>query len=238
MTALSARDARAVLDAVAELATLDDRADIISRSVRLLAQIVPCERAGWVVIDSRSARLTGTHWPVPVGHLLAQLPPHLHEIPLVEPLLDGRATTLRISDQWSRREWHSRPIWSDLYGAQGAEYQLASRLRASGATLESFSLVRPDRDFSGRDVAVVSEFRRHVLAAHDRVTKGRPDARALGLTPRQFEALELLAKGCTVRQAAALMYATEKTVENHVQEAYRRLGVGTRVAAIRRLDGR
>ena len=85
---------------------------------------------------------------------------------------------------------------------------------------------------------MVSEFRRHVVAAHDRVTRDRPDARALGLTPRQFEALELLARGCTVRQAAALMRATEKTVENHVQGAYRRMGVGTRVAAIRRLEGR
>lgn len=62
------------------------------------------------------------------------------------------------------------------------------------------------------------------------------DARAR-LTSRQRQVLAALETGATIRQAAIDLGITEKTLENHLQTIYRRLGVSSRTAAFHRLRG-
>jgi LuxR family transcriptional regulator, maltose regulon positive regulatory protein len=56
---------------------------------------------------------------------------------------------------------------------------------------------------------------------------GRPD----GLTPRQAEVLQLLAKGCTNLEIAAALRVSVHTIERHLQSAYRKIGVRNRADA-------
>ena len=51
------------------------------------------------------------------------------------------------------------------------------------------------------------------------------------------QVLAELETGATVRQAAIALGITEKTLENHLQAIYRRLGVSSRTAALHRLTG-
>jgi HD-GYP domain-containing protein (c-di-GMP phosphodiesterase class II) len=52
-----------------------------------------------------------------------------------------------------------------------------------------------------------------------------------GLTARELEVLGLLARGHPNKQIARLLGVTPKTVSNHVEHVYTKLGVGSRAAA-------
>jgi DNA-binding CsgD family transcriptional regulator/tetratricopeptide (TPR) repeat protein len=54
---------------------------------------------------------------------------------------------------------------------------------------------------------------------------------ALGLTPREVEALRLLAAGMTDREIAEALSISERTAGNHVQHAMQKIGVDSRTAA-------
>jgi HD-GYP domain-containing protein (c-di-GMP phosphodiesterase class II) len=56
-------------------------------------------------------------------------------------------------------------------------------------------------------------------------------ARLADLTPREAEVLGLVARGLSNRQIAARLYVSEKTVRNHVERAYAKIGVANRVGA-------
>lgn len=227
-----------MLDAAVEIGATSAADELRNLTARLAFELLPVDRSGWVQIDSASQRLRGVHWPYPVSDMLALLPRDLEVVPLVLPLRAQLAPSpLRISDVMTRRQWHAMPIWTELYGPNGGEYQLATVLGMHGTVMHALSLFRSDRDFSAREVALTAEFTRHVRVAARRISRQHPDPADLGLTPRQLEALRELETGATVRRAAAELGVTVKTMENHLQEAYRRLGVNNRVAALRRLRG-
>jgi DNA-binding CsgD family transcriptional regulator len=55
---------------------------------------------------------------------------------------------------------------------------------------------------------------------------------SLGLTQRETEVLRLIARGYTNREAARRMSVSANTVRKHLENAYAKLGVGTRTAAV------
>jgi DNA-binding NarL/FixJ family response regulator len=61
----------------------------------------------------------------------------------------------------------------------------------------------------------------------------RPARRELvaGLSERQVEVLRLLARGHSTKQIAAELFVAPKTVDNHIQQIYARIGVSTRAGA-------
>ena len=61
---------------------------------------------------------------------------------------------------------------------------------------------------------------------------------ALPLTPRQREVLDWVAAGKTNRDVAAILGASPRTVEKHLERIYEKLGVETRTAAVMRAAGR
>jgi DNA-binding NarL/FixJ family response regulator len=64
--------------------------------------------------------------------------------------------------------------------------------------------------------------------------KGLDEASPLHtLTEREMEVLKLLADGLRNKQIAAQMFLSTKTVERLLSDIYRKLGVGSRVAAIK-----
>jgi DNA-binding NarL/FixJ family response regulator len=56
----------------------------------------------------------------------------------------------------------------------------------------------------------------------------------LGLTAREVDVLRLVARGLTNKQAARLLEVTPNTVRKHLENAFAKLDVGTRTAAIAR----
>jgi DNA-binding CsgD family transcriptional regulator len=58
------------------------------------------------------------------------------------------------------------------------------------------------------------------------------DASGLGLSAREAEVMSLIARGRTNGEIAARLFLAEKTVKNHVNRIYSKLGVDSRDAAI------
>jgi DNA-binding NarL/FixJ family response regulator len=69
-----------------------------------------------------------------------------------------------------------------------------------------------------------------VLHAAGQQTRRRPVAVA-GLTVREVQVLSLLARGVSNRNVAKSLSISEKTVGNHVEHIYTKIGVSTRPAA-------
>jgi len=57
--------------------------------------------------------------------------------------------------------------------------------------------------------------------------RGRPD----GLTARELEVLRLVAQGLSNKEIAAKLVLSEKTVRNHVERTYAKIGVSNRIGA-------
>lgn len=57
-------------------------------------------------------------------------------------------------------------------------------------------------------------------------------ARLLGLSSREAEIMSLIAQGHSNGEIAAMLVLAEKTVKNHVNRIYSKLGAGSRAAAI------
>ncbi len=61
-----------------------------------------------------------------------------------------------------------------------------------------------------------------------------PMTRPLGLSIREAEIMTLIAEGHSNGEIAAQLVLAEKTVKNHVNRIYAKLGAGSRAAAISR----
>src|SRR5579884_3534441 len=62
------------------------------------------------------------------------------------------------------------------------------------------------------------------------------DATRFGLTRREGEVLELVARGCSNAEIARELGITEQTVKGHLWRLYRKLGVSNRTAAARLVE--
>jgi HD-GYP domain-containing protein (c-di-GMP phosphodiesterase class II)/DNA-binding CsgD family transcriptional regulator len=67
-------------------------------------------------------------------------------------------------------------------------------------------------------------------AAGHRISKVRKEFVA-GLSERELEVLRYLAHGQTMKQIAAQLVISEKTVDSHIQHIYNKIGVSTRAGA-------
>jgi DNA-binding NarL/FixJ family response regulator len=69
------------------------------------------------------------------------------------------------------------------------------------------------------------------IAVRELALDGPQALRALGLTGRQSEVLHLLSRGAGNAEIALALSISEHTVRHHLEQIYRRLGVGSRAAA-------
>ena len=72
------------------------------------------------------------------------------------------------------------------------------------------------------------------MSGPDGPASGAPD---LGLSARETEIMSLIAGGRTNGEIAAQLFLAEKTVKNHVNRIYSKLGVASRHAAITQWRG-
>ena len=56
--------------------------------------------------------------------------------------------------------------------------------------------------------------------------------RQLGITPRELEILQLIARGLSTREIAATLFVSENTVKTHSSRLFDKLGVNRRIKAV------
>ena len=218
--------------------------------VLLLPRLVPADVTTLSVCDLRGGRrgvVTDLPGAIP-AHALAAFDRHFHEHPLVrEHGRNAAAVARRISDLVAPADFRRTGLYNDYYRAVRIEHVMAVPIHVDDRILVSFVLNRTGRDFADRERDLAEILRPHLanlyrLGVTIEGQHAQPEHAAAGrahhaLTPREREVLAWVAAGKTNRDIAAILGASTRTVEKHLERVYEKLGVETRTAAAMRWRG-
>jgi DNA-binding CsgD family transcriptional regulator len=173
-----------------------------------------------------------------------------HQNPLIERYVrtqDGRA--YRFSDVATPQELAALPLYREVYAKIGADHQIAFVVTTEPDTFVGLALSRADRDYTDAERALLDRVRPFIIQAyrnavsHSRLLRGlatRDQPRdgiatvlkAAGLTAREAEVVSRLAVGHSVGSLAGELTISVRTVNKHLQNSYRKLGVSTKAHAV------
>ncbi|MCR2792124.1 LuxR C-terminal-related transcriptional regulator [Microbacterium sp. zg.Y625] len=150
----------------------------------------------------------------------------------------------------SRREWHASPAYDTCLRHLGIEDQVAQVLYSKDDATHGLTLSRSSADFGPRESQLVRLLAPHVSSAIRRARGSGVGYEAVVITPqpriqwvhpaipsagsltrREREVIVLAARGLTNREVAGMLNIAPRTVDKHLENAYRRLGVSNRVEA-------
>ena len=238
---------RRILRLVGEVMGLLDVDELCQGLVRAMREAVP---ADWVAINEvpgRPGAISISDPPIPAGGHEAWAR-YGHQNPIAAHFMhsrDGRPT--RFSDLITRRELHRLEIYTEIYGPLGVEYQVAFTLPSGPQRVLGIALSRTRRDFTAAERDLLGVARPYLIQAYRNALAfteaDRPeepvvtiaDVQRLGLTRRQAEVVRLIAMGRSDRHVADTLEIGLRTVQKHLERAYRELGVSTRSQAAGRV---
>ncbi len=237
MPRLSGSDCSKALDVLYEAADVDGPNLFPEPVLEALRRLVPCrvvsfhERVGW------GAAVT---W---VGEPRGAMTPAIRDASRrywIECPLTPYKGARKYSDLLSRREFHRLGLYQECARPLGVEDVFRVWLDARGGDGARLEFDRGQRDFRERDRAVLDLLLPHLVRHHRRVGRHRRrvDGARERLTPRETGILELVAEGRSNAEVAQILWISPDTVRKHLENAYDKLGVHTRTAAVAALFGR
>ena len=138
-----------------------------------------------------------------------------------------------MSDLITPREWRSRELYADLY--KPFQYEIAVRIAGRPGLTKTFLFRSSRRDFTERDRLVLELLRPHLHVIDETHERRRRLDLDLPLTQREREILGWVEAGKTNAEIAQILWISPLTVRKHLENAYEKLGVRTRTAAVARL---
>lgn len=129
------------------------------------------------------------------------------------------------------------------HSLNSANLPLPARILAVADAYQAMLELRPHRPALTPDAAAQEllkavktgkfdkETVQHVLAAAGHSAGPARRASIAGLSEREAEVLRLIARGQSIKQIAGLLFISPKTVDNHIQHIYNKIGVSTRAGA-------
>ena len=235
MFALGTRDLHAVLEALHAIGE-DAPANFARRGVASLSRLIGSELTTLSVCDlDNNHRSVVSDAPGQISARELEVFDHYFpQHPLVRA--HGRnpgARTRRISDLVPPDTFEESPLYNDYYRAIGIRHAMAVPIYVDQRLLVSFVFNRATSAFGAREVQVAEAVRPHLANLYRMgATAAGPDCTAL--TSREREVLEWVAAGKTNRDIGAILGASPRTIEKHLERVYEKLGVETRTAAVRR----
>jgi DNA-binding CsgD family transcriptional regulator len=140
---------------------------------------------------------------------------------------------LRISDSLSLAGYHRTDLYQLVGRGHGVEHSMEYWLPGHAGRIWGLSFDASRHDFSDRDRDVLAVLGRHLATVIERFDARLPPASARRiLTSRQAEILALVADGRTNGQIGQALSISSLTVKKHLENAFFRLGVRSRAAAI------
>lgn len=218
----------------------------------LLSALHAAVPSDWVALNSLApeagSAVAMSDPPITEPSLYAVYAKVAQEHPIVEHLqrtADGRP--IRISDLVDRDTFHRCGMYREIYSVLGVEYQVAFTLPAPAGHIVAVALSRRARDYTDAEVAFLLRARPHLIQAyrnaldHTGVKRRlsvspvlpRADLPAYGLTPREAAVVRRVACGLSNGDIGHELGVSERTVQKHLQRAYRKLGVRSRSDAAR-----
>ena len=169
MVRLSERELSQVLQVVRDVGRAGSRDEFLRHTLTGVCRLVPCLVATANEVDPVAGRVAyvsePSSFPIPEGGpaLLGEL---AGEHPLIRHISEtGDGSAHRISDFWSREEFHASRLYRQLYRPMGVEYQMSVTLPAPAPLVLGIVVNRGDRDFTERERALLNAVRPHLAQA-------------------------------------------------------------------------
>jgi DNA-binding CsgD family transcriptional regulator len=142
----------------------------------------------------------------------------------------------RMSDLLPPYEWRSRELYNLFF--RPYQYELDTRIPSPRPRYtRTFLFHAQRRDFGERDRLVLDLLRPHLERLVAKFERSSSQEAELPLTPREREILHWVERGKTNAEIAQILWLSPGTVRKHLENAYAKLGVRTRTAAVARLRG-
>lgn len=120
----------------------------------------------------------------------------------------------------------SRTLVGRALAAAGRHEQAVEELRRAATTFEACGALRY-RESTDRELGKLGQ------RPHRRTSAGTSETGIEALTERELQVARLVVDRMTNRQIAADLFLSQKTVETHLRNIFRKVGVSTRVALAR-----
>jgi DNA-binding CsgD family transcriptional regulator len=226
-------DYLAVLELLHEAGSVEGPVPFPEPILHAIRQLVPCD------VVAYHDRFEGRRTLIWVGEPRAPVTPEVRAAERrwrsKDPLTPA-ARTRMYSDLFSAREFHRHGIYQELARPLGVEDMARVWLDPRGAIDARLELDRPDRGFRERDRAVLDILLPHLRQlwqfAARRAVRASASERVARLSPREREILELVSAGRTNDEVARVLWISPGTVRKHLENAYEKLEVHSRTAAV------
>jgi DNA-binding CsgD family transcriptional regulator len=237
---LSQRDLRGALEFVHAASSCDGPDPFPEPAVDALARVIPAELVGYYEWNHESRyRPTAT-----VELPAVSIPPDVAEArmaycstyPLSILLRRSETHALKVSDFVCLRELHRLDYYDHVLRPFGIEHQMRLWLSAPAgiSRVFYFSRRRANGDFGERDRSLLELLQPFLVAIRERFEfrQAATPENGNSLTEREAEILRWVARGKTNQEIALLLFVSPHTVRKHLENAYEKLGVHTRTAAV------
>jgi DNA-binding CsgD family transcriptional regulator len=244
MNAVSVREARALLD-VASAIAYDVRTGAFAPEC--LTALLELLEADWVTycegpIGAGPARVKAEVETRPFAGHTAELEATFRRL-FHEYTLGCRPApecgVVLIGDVTTERAWHRTAVYNEWCRVVHIEPQAKLSVTVPGSALGRtlmFDLADDvRRTFGDRERTILTLIRPSLMRPIVWAEKIRARHRALGLTARELEVLELVRSGMTNGEIAGALVVSPTTIRSHLEHAFAKLGAHTRTEAIARL---
>jgi DNA-binding CsgD family transcriptional regulator len=244
MNALGTREVRALLDIAGGLEYDLGTSAFAPESRTALCELLD---ADWVTYSERPCKAQRFSVDVCVGtrpftgdtaELEAVFFSHLHEFPLHSSKAPESGVIL-MCDVATERTWRRTSFYNEWCREVHTEPQAVVVLNGANDSVgRAVSVDLADdagRAFGERERTILELIRPSFLGPIVRADDARARRRALGLTPRELEVLELVRDGLTNGEIAATLVISPTTVRSHLEHVFAKLGAHTRTEALARL---
>jgi DNA-binding CsgD family transcriptional regulator len=235
MPRLCEADYRNVLGVLREAGAVDGGNPFPEPVLEAVRRLVPCD------VVAYHERLEGDteRTIVWTGEPRGVVTPEVHAAGLryqEQDLLTPVDGARKYSDVLSRREFERLELYQEVCRPVGVEYMMRLWLSPHGVSEARLELDRADGDFGERDRAVLDlllpHLRQFSRSAARRRTRTRLGHRGDRLTSRERQILTRVARGETNAEVGWQLGISAETVRKHLENAYEKLDVHTRTAAV------
>jgi DNA-binding CsgD family transcriptional regulator len=153
-------------------------------------------------------------------------------------LMQQHRNAVRATDVMPQQELHRTEFFNDFLARDGLHWGVNLYAWSGDDNIGDMRIWRDRKrhDFSSEDLQLLDLVRPALVAALERSRARRPASPLLlasardRLSPREREVAELVACGQTDKEIARRLAISPTTVRTHVEHAYQKLGVNSRVA--------
>jgi DNA-binding CsgD family transcriptional regulator len=247
-------DAR-MLDLLGDAYAALDLEEFQRSLTRGLRTAVPCDWCSVNTLGPGPGEVTAlSDPPVTPPELYEVFARYAHQNPIAAHFAaTGQGRPVRMSDLVTTSELHALDLYRRVYALIGLEFQVAFTLPSPAGHVLGVALSRRERDFTAADVEFLAQARPHLVQAYRNALDHtalkrqvgaspalpRADLAAFGLSPREVDVVRRVAAGLRNDDIGEQLGVSGRTVQKHLERAYRKLGVRSRSEAAKvawRLD--